>query len=90
MNTGNQAQLEVLGWIVTGALVIVIAAIAGLIRSGRTVALPLIQWRSHLRDPEPTTRHAQRSRAELERRTGAETARDRSPGPAGHAHPASR
>lgn len=90
MNTANQAQLEVLGWIVTGALVAVIAAIVGLIRSGRTVSLPLIQWPSRLRHPEPTARHGQRSSADFERRTGAETTRDRSPDPAGHAHPVSR
>lgn len=46
MTPTDQAEIEALGWIVAGALVVVIAAVWLLIRSGRSVSLPGIRWRS--------------------------------------------
>lgn len=45
----NDAGLAALGFIVVGGLVAVVAAIVLLVRSGRTVSLPLIRWRPHAR-----------------------------------------
>lgn len=42
------AEIEVLGWIVAAALIAVSAATVFLIRSGRTVPLPGMRWRSRL------------------------------------------
>lgn len=60
----SQAELEVLGAIVAGALLAVIAAIVILILTGRTVPVPGIRWRSRLRGRDTgTPRDRETSRA---------------------------
>lgn len=50
----NDAAIEALCFIVTGGLVAVVVATVVLVRSGRTVEVPSIQWRPHARrDGEP-------------------------------------
>lgn len=49
----GEAEIEVLGWIVGGALIAVLAATVLLIRSGRAVPLPGLAWRSRLRRRDP-------------------------------------
>lgn len=90
MDTGNQAQLEVLGWIVIGALAVVIAAVVALIRSGRAVSLPLIRWRSPLTGRKPVARREGRPGAAPGGRSGAAATREGTSRRGRHAHPVSR
>jgi hypothetical protein len=49
MEPTSQREIEVLFWIVLPSLIGVVAATVALVRSGRTVSLPMLQRRPRLR-----------------------------------------